>query len=698
MLSTTVAGCLTGTGAPASAASPAVERTAPGRTAPERPAPGQAAPRGGAPDAPDAPALSDLRRDAAVSPVRPLPRHLRLDRGTTPLAGRRVAVLAAPDADPYALDVLLKALRGAAAHASVLSPSAPPPRAAEVVVHVEEAPRGGEAAAGPRGGLTATERALRALGTRPQGRLPEGGYRLAAARGVVALSGVGSDGLFHAAQTLRQLIDGGRLRDVRVRDWPSARVRGTVESFYGEPWSHAERLAHLDFMGRTKQNRYLYAAGDDPYRLTKWREPYPAEQRERFRELAGRAARNHVTLGWALAPGQDFCFSSPRDRRRLLEKVAEMRALGVGAIQLQFADVSYEEWHCGADRSEFGTGPAAAARAQAGTANALAAGLGAGPALSVLPTEFYQDGDTEYRSALAKALDPGIEVAWSGVSVLPRTITGAELGVAASVFRHPLVTQDNYPVNDFESGRVYLGPYTGREPAVATASAALLASAMRQPLATRIPLFTAADFAWNAQGYESRASWQAALADLARDTGADPAALAALARNSASSALDTRESAYLRPLLAEFDTAYGAGDRARLERAAGPLRAAFAVMRGAPARLGALTEELRPWHRQLARQGEAGEQAVELLLAQARGQGDRARRARLALAESRREIAGGDARLGGGALASFAAKAAASGPFRGGRGGRPGEGRPQEKHPSPGSSSRGYPKPELPLP
>ena len=41
-------------------------------------------------------------------------------------------------------------------------------------------------------------------------------------------------------------------------------------------------------------------------------------------------------------------------------------------------------------------------------------------ALSLLPTEFYQDGATDYRTALAGALDPRVAVAWSGVGVLPK--------------------------------------------------------------------------------------------------------------------------------------------------------------------------------------------------------------------------------------------------------------------------------------
>ena len=62
-----------------------------------------------------------------------------------------------------------------------------------------------------------------------------------------------------------------------------------TEGFYGSPGPASSGWPSSDFMGRTKQNRYLYAAGDDLYRQARWREPYPADRRADFRALAQRA-------------------------------------------------------------------------------------------------------------------------------------------------------------------------------------------------------------------------------------------------------------------------------------------------------------------------------------------------------------------------------------------------------------------------
>ncbi|MFE4858008.1 beta-N-acetylglucosaminidase domain-containing protein [Streptomyces sp. NPDC056670] len=590
----------------------------------------------------------DPALDAGPLPeVWPRPQSMR-PTGAPVAVGGEAVLLAGPGADPYAVHAVEDLLRAAGvrtAHRQL--PGSGP------VFRI--------------GGAGAAD-ALRALRAPARGDLPPGGYRIGVGRvdgrDTVALDGAGEDGLFHAAQTLRQLVGRDargqrRIPGVAVRDWPGTAVRGIAEGFYGPAWNLQQRLEQMDFMGRTKQNRYLYAPGDDPYRQARWREPYPAGQRDAFRALAERAARNHVTVAWAVAPGPGMCLSSDADVGRLNRKFDAMWALGVRAFQLQFPDVSYSEWPCGADAETFGSGPGAAAAAHARVANAVAAHLasahpGSEP-LSLLPAEYYQDGTTDYRVALASALAPGVQVAWTGVGVVPKTITGAQLALTRAAFGHPLLTMDNYPVNDYAPGRVFLGPYTGREPAVAEGSAALLASAMRQPAASRVPLFTAADYAWNPRAYRPQRSWRAAVDDLA---GGDPGvreALGAVAGNDASSVLGGPESAYLRPFVAAFWTARPGPDAAARDRAAGELRAAFTVLRQARQRLAQqeVGAELAPWLDQLARYGRAGELAVDVLRAQSAGDGAAAWRASLALAPLRDEIKDAPVTVGEGVLDAF---------------------------------------------
>ncbi|CAM5741587.1 beta-N-acetylglucosaminidase domain-containing protein [Streptomyces hirsutus] len=134
--------------------------------------------------------------------------------------------------------------------------------------------------------------------------LPSGGYTLTVGGEAVALTGAGEDGLFHAVQTLRQLLrPDGTFTAAVVRDWPGTAVRGITEGFYGTPWTHRQRLGQLDFMGRTKQNRFLYApGGNNIHRQARWREPYPDRQRAELGD-------------WRSGPGATTSRSAGRWRR-----------------------------------------------------------------------------------------------------------------------------------------------------------------------------------------------------------------------------------------------------------------------------------------------------------------------------------------------------------------------------------------------
>ncbi|WP_055587040.1 beta-N-acetylglucosaminidase domain-containing protein [Streptacidiphilus griseoplanus] len=664
--------------------------------------PAAAAGQDGAALSVSAPERSGTHSTVAVPAVFPRPQDQQaLGRAVT--VPRQVSVVAAPNADPGALETVREVLRQAGATRVAVLRRAPVPTAGSLTVLV------GGAAEGADGQTDRTLRLLAASAGRPDTEapsptgLPAGGYVLSAgqlatrdhrAYGAVVLAGVDAQGTFYAAQTLRQLLTavpagqgqsaaaGRGLPGVAIRDWPSTAVRGTVEGFYGEPWTDQQLLDEIDFLGRTKQNAFLYAPGDDPYRLSQWREPYPAARAAQLRTVADRAARNHVQLGYALSPGQSLCYSSDDDVRALVGKLESLWGLGFRSFQLQFQDVSYQEWHCDADRGAYGTGPEAAARAQGALVGRVLkqfwgrhGGQGLAP-LTVLPTEYHQSGASPYRTALAKALPAAAQVAWTGVGVVPQRITAGQLRDTAALLAHPVVTMDNYPVNDWSENRLYMGPYTGRDAAVATGSAALLVNAMEQPVASRVALFTAADYAWNPAGYRPQDSWRGALLALAGGSGtAAGSALWALAGNSASSPLSDRESAYLQPLLQHFWAALeptvqpsGSGRHPgddtgkQLQQAAAALQDAFTAMQQAPQALrpvagGALAEEAGPWLEQLARYGAAGRAAVRMLQAQRGGDGAAAWQARLDLHRVTAEIAQGSATVGDGVLDPFLKRA-----------------------------------------
>jgi hyaluronoglucosaminidase len=501
--------------------------------------------------------------------IYPVPKSLRAGSGTT-FVTPAVTLLAGPLADQPTLKLVRSILSSAGAR----------------TFRTAAAPGSLTVSVGPGGA---------------QG-LPAGGYVLKIGGNRVALDGVDASGTFYAAQTLRRLVHGSRLPAVTIRDWPSLGVRGVVEGFYGAPWPDNERLAMLDFFAAHKLNSYIYSPKDDPYLRLRWRDRYPAARLRVLRALVARAADDHVTFTYALSPGNSICFSSTADLDALIAKLQSVWAIGVRSFAIPLDDIDYSRWHCSMDEARFGSGGAAAATGQAYLLNRvdalfIAKHRGAAPLITV-PTEYGAVGPTPYTAALAAKLSRDVVVQWTGGAVFVRTLTRSRSEAARRVYGHPILVWDNYPVNDEKIPRVLrLGPYRGRDPGLDSVLVGIAANPMVQAEASRIPLFTFADYAWNTAAYDPDRSWAASLAELA---GGDPtvtAALGAFADVNYASVLDQRGAPALGARIAAFWKAWKAGSSAGVA----PLHAALAALRDAPALLRvrlhdpAFLEETSPW-------------------------------------------------------------------------------------------------------
>ncbi|MGW0707337.1 beta-N-acetylglucosaminidase domain-containing protein [Streptomyces sp. NPDC002643] len=547
----------------------------------------------------------------------PTPQHIEAGRGSVAVPERVVEVVGA-DTDPAARRVVEAVLRKAGAERFVVVPAGERPPAARLTVYL------GGPAENP-----ATAHALKRLGAPSPTGLASGGHVLASGRTasgpLLALSGTDPTGTFYAAQTLRQLVTKDRVPDITVRDWPTARLRGVVEGFYGTPWTHAERLDQLDFYGRTKQNVYVYSPKDDPYLRERWRDEYPAAELKRLGELVDRADANHVRFTYALSPGLSVCYSSAGDIAALVRKFASLYDIGVRSFAIPLDDISYTKWNCAADEERFGSGGGAAGAAQSYLINEAWRDFSAGRSglqpLEMVPTEYSDLADSPYKKALRERLDPEVVVEWTGVGVIAPTITTEQVKQAREVYGHPILIWDNYPVNDYVTSRLLLGPYTGRETGVASAATGVTANPMVQGQASRLALFTSATYLWNPKAYDPRAAFLASVRDLA---GAKASQwLRIFAENNYSSQLDATESPTLTRLIADFREAYE-GDSG-LDKAAAALKAYFTDMAATPAKLRAhlanpgFLAETSAWLDKLGAYGDAGRTAVELLLANKRG-------------------------------------------------------------------------------
>lgn len=333
-----------------------------------------------------------------------------------------------------------------------------------------------------------------------------GAYTLDITPEGITIGIVDNRSLFYAAQTLNQLAgfdrEGKRTLPLcSVKDYPDVLHRGTVEGFYGEPWSHADRIEQLRFYGKLKMNTYIYGPKDDPYHSSpNWREPYPAGQAGQIRELTAEAARNKVDFVWAIHPGQDIRWNLT-DSTHLIRKFEKMYDLGVRAFAVFFDDIS---------------GEGAKADKQAGLLNYIQKEFIAKKTdvqpLIMCPTEYNRAwANTDYLDILGEQLDPAINIMWTGDRVVyDITLEGLEW-VNKRICR-PAYVWWNFPVSDYCRNHLLMGPAYGLDTDAVNAMSGFVANPMERAEASKVGLFGAGSYAWNMKAYDPQAAFIQACA------------------------------------------------------------------------------------------------------------------------------------------------------------------------------------------
>jgi hyaluronoglucosaminidase len=403
-----------------------------------------------------------------------------------------------------------------------------------------------------------------------------GAYRVAVANREISLDGGDAAGVFYAAQAFARLV-GPELSAVTVEDRPAMPFRGSVEGFYGTPWTHRERLSHLDFLGAHRMNTYVYAPKRDPHHRDRWREPYPDDALFELAELVERAGANHVTFVFTVSPGLSIRYRDRDDLAALLAKFEAVRTLGCTAFAVALDDI---ERRTGPEDERPGL-------AHAWLVNQVRDWAG-GP-VQLVPTEYHGVTDSPYKRDLRDSLAPDVHVWWTGRDVVSATITVEEARLAAELFGRRLLVWDNYPVNDYIPGRIPLGPYDGRENGLSAHVDGVLSNPANQAAMSTVALRSFADYGWDDTGFDAADAHRRALDAMAGGRADVRAALAAFADlNTRDDRLHHEQAPWHAGALAAVRAHWAAGDRgaalARLTELANQLIAVPALVGAADAR------------------------------------------------------------------------------------------------------------------
>ena len=331
------------------------------------------------------------------------------------------------------------------------------------------------------------------------------GYYLSVTKDGVVIAGNDAEGTFYGVQTYLQLASQSEVKAVTITDWPSISDRGLVEGYYGNPYSDADRKSLLEFFGRTKMNVYIYGPKDDPYHLDRWREDYPADEAERFKELVAVAKRNKVRFVWAMHPGKDIQWTDA-DRAASVAKLEKMYALGIRAFSIFFDDINGAEQSKGDKQAEY---------LNYLNENFVKKHPDVAPII-MCPTQYnkaYTGGNDTYLNALGGTLDKETHIMWTGNSVVDMIGKGDMEWVNTRIKRNAYIWL-NYPVTDYCRDHILMGPTFGNDHDIAPLLGGFVSNPMEYAEASKVSLYSIGDYCWNMEDYDADASWESALSYL----------------------------------------------------------------------------------------------------------------------------------------------------------------------------------------
>lgn len=318
----------------------------------------------------------------------------------------------------------------------------------------------------------------------------------------VVIAGRDNSGTFYGAQSLLQVLSQPKVMQCQIEDYPSVECRGVIEGFYGNPWSHQDRLRQFDFYGQYKLNTYVYGPKDDPFHRARWREPYPAKEAAQLKELVDAAHKNKVKFVWAIHPAGDIKWGL-EDYGNVVNKLNAMYDLGVRTFAIFFDDV----WGEGARGDK-----------QAEMLNYLTDEFvrkhdDVEP-LIMCPSQYNKNwSNGDYLNTLGTKMYPEVRIMWTGNSVVDMIEENDMQWINDQIKRKAFIWL-NYPVNDYCQSRLLMGKTYGNGLNINDMVSGFCSNPMEYAEASKVSLYSIADYTWNMPSYDAESSWERALVAL----------------------------------------------------------------------------------------------------------------------------------------------------------------------------------------
>lgn len=444
-------------------------------------------------------------------------------------------------------------------------------------------------------------------------------------KGEVTIVGSDKDGVYYGVMTLLQLYQqslDGAIAEVTISDYPDILYRGYVEGFYGTPWTFDDRTSLFEETSLYKMNTYIYAPKDDPYHRASWRTLYPADKAEEIRSLVQTADDNNMIFCWTIHPGADYDYTTDADGDgvvddygALLEKIDQVYDLGVRQFGIFYDDLS----------ESVANGPLHAQTLNNVYEHLKQKSDDIRPMVTVLTryTNSWGASVSGYFTPFMEQIHPDTLVLWTGNSTMS-AITKAyyEWPKTQSGTDRDFGSWWNYPVTDYYHGHLLMGPLECAEADVDNL-ASFYMNPMSEADASKVTIFSGADYSWNTHDFNAHDSWVRSIQELVPECWEEFCRFADnLAYNDQGNGFLFRESQYLKEDLQAFkDALQGQGS---LEAATASVKADFQQILDDCSALRAvqnqgLLEEITPYVDMYEKLGQAGLGGMEALEAAASG-------------------------------------------------------------------------------
>lgn len=340
-------------------------------------------------------------------------------------------------------------------------------------------------------------------------------YSLNLKNGVITILGKDTDAAFYGVTTLKHIFNqtDKSILNVAIEDYANTELRGFIEGYYGIPWSNEDRSSLMEFGGDFKMNTYIFAPKDDPYHNQRWRDLYPEEELQKIKGLVQVGNETKVKFTWSIHPFMNDKISEPA----VTSEEAYQNDMTIIKTKFdQLYSVGVRQFGVCADDIQGRFNPAFHSRVME---DLLAWGNEKDEHVELIfvPTVYtgmYMSWGANYVRQIGKLMPEEVHIMWTGESVLGRVTqetvdnfieytSTPEEGIEG---RKPFFWL-NWPVNDINNKRLIMSPATVIDSGVKNLDG-VVTNPMQQAEASKIALFSVADFAWNVDKFDYNKAYE----------------------------------------------------------------------------------------------------------------------------------------------------------------------------------------------